>query len=107
MAQTKDEAFLAALEKEGEASVHAKREARRYSGHHSQLVDEWLYDKAFARAASEQEKTDLALDTARRSAAAAERSADAAERTARWTLWASIFALLTVIVSVVHGCLRA
>jgi hypothetical protein len=75
---------LGRLEKEGEARVQANYEAHPILGTHGLLVAEWLYDKAFERAGTEQEKRDLALDAVRRSAAC-RTSGGSKRRNARWT----------------------
>ena len=105
MAVEEDDAFIARLEREGVSRVSAQFEGRRYSGHHKELVSEWLYSKAWDEATDTRAKADLALDAARKSAAAAERSADATERVARWTIWVAIIALLAVVVSVMRDAI--
>ncbi|HXV80310.1 MAG TPA: hypothetical protein VEG60_10565 [Candidatus Binatia bacterium] len=106
MADDEDAAFIARLEEEGEPRVRANYEHRRYSGHHKDLVAEWLYTKAWNEATDARAQADLALNEARRAAAAAERSAEANEHVARWTFWVAIIALVTVVASVMRGCFQ-
>ena len=96
----KDSVF-AECEKLGEAAVRAMIDAGNFGGN-STFPRQWLLEKADdrlrRREAEERERNERALAAAKQSAAASEQAALAAKDSARWTMWAAVVALLSLVV---------
>ncbi len=92
----------AECEKLGESAVRAMVEAGQFGGH-SAFHRQWLLEKADERLRQKEmedrERNDRALAAAEKSAAASEKASLAAKESARWTMWAAIAALLSIIVT--------
>ena len=88
-------------EKLGEAEVRSKIDAGEFGGH-SAFPRQWLLEKADERLRQkereETERSERAISAAEQSAFTAERAAIAARNSARWTMWAAVIALLSIIV---------
>ena len=93
---------FAECEKLGEAAVRAMVDAESF-GNHSAFHRQWLIEKADERSrlreTEERQRNERALAAAEKSAAASERAAMAARDSARWTMWAAVVALLSIVVS--------
>ena len=96
----KDTVF-AECEKLGEAAVRAMVDAGSFGGH-SAFHRQWLLEKSDERLSQreteERQRNERALAAAEQSAAASERAAMAARDSARWTMWAAVVALLSIVV---------
>jgi hypothetical protein len=91
----------AECEKLGESAVRSMVEAGSFGGH-SAYHRQWLLEKAEERLrmreAEDKERNERALAAAESSAAASERAALSAKDSARWTMWAAVIALLSIVV---------
>ena len=93
-------AVFAECEKLGEIAVRAKLEAGNF-GRFSAFHLEWLHQKAEDRLrqqfAEERERAERAIAAAEKSAHASQQAAMAARDSARWTMWAAIVALVSIL----------
>jgi len=87
-------------EKAGETAIRALVDAGNFGGH-SAFYRQWLLEKADERRRQQEteanERNIRAIAAAEKSATAAERAAIAARDSARWTMWAAIVALLSIV----------
>ena len=94
------DSVYATCEKLGEAAVRSKIDAGDFGGH-SAFPRQWLLEKADEHIRQNEqevaERNKRAVAAAEQSAAAAERAALAARDSARWTMWAAIVALVSIL----------
>ena len=77
--------------------VQRRRNAGELKEYDDAAVREWLEIQGMDR-------LERAAELQERATEAAERSAAASEHSARFTMWAALIALVTVIVSIAKGC---
>ena len=91
----------AECERLGETAVRSMVDAGNFGGH-SAFHRQWLLEKADERLRKkeqeETERNERAATAAEQSASAAERAAVAARESARWTMWAAVVALVSILV---------
>ena len=95
------ESVYAACEKLGEVAVRSMVDAGSFGGH-SAFHRQWLLEKADERLRQKEREerghNERAVAAAEHSATASEKAALAARDSARWTMWAAVVALLSIIV---------
>lgn len=100
--KNEDEAqFFAHLEDVGEAGVRADLHSNIH-GSRTNLVVRWLYEKDGERTVLRDAQALRAIEAAERSARASEQSADGTVTAAKWAMWAAIFSLASIAITIIN-----